>query len=95
MRMLSNNTNSFLEGFEHTASLGFGESICEHVFGWTIGQGNIPRLNPFSDVVVPDMDMLGAVMVNWISDEGKGSLVIPKENSWRILRKSHVIQQLA
>ena len=64
---------------------GLGENICYLVIYRYILQPNCPSLNPVTNEVVPDLNMLRLVMKHWILREFYANLIITVNDSRRHL----------
>jgi hypothetical protein len=87
------------EGVSHQAHLvsevymfapwqGLGENNCNLVICRYILQLNYPSLNPITNEVVPDLNMLRPIMKHWILREFYATLIITvNDDQWHLLTK--------
>ena len=61
---------------EELSSDGLGEEVRAVEAGGDLGDTNLVMLDGLTDVVVPDIDVLGAVVMDRFVDEVDGALVV-------------------
>jgi hypothetical protein len=61
---------------EKLSSDGLGEEVRAVEAGGDLGDTNLVMLNGLTDIVVPDVDVLGAVVMDRVVDEVDGALVV-------------------
>jgi len=58
----------------------FCESICHHIFGWTVFQASPSIFNAIPDEMILNVDVFGSCVMFRIVRKGDGSLVIAIDN---------------
>ena len=61
---------------EKLSSDGLGEEVRAVEAGGDLDDTNLAMLDGLTDIVVPDVDMLGAVVMDRVVDEVDGALVV-------------------
>jgi hypothetical protein len=61
---------------EKLSSDGLGEEVCAVEAGGDLDDTNLVMLDGLTDMVVPDVDVLGAVVMDRAVDEVDGALVV-------------------
>jgi hypothetical protein len=67
---------------EKLSSDGLGEEVRAVEAGGDLDDTNLVMLDGLTDVVVPDVDVLGAVVMDLVVDEVDGALVVLVHDSW-------------
>jgi len=60
------NTNGFSKRFKHASIKRFGENISQLIFCGNKHKSYFPGFDKVTDEMMPDVDVLGPRMLNWI-----------------------------
>jgi hypothetical protein len=60
------NTNGFSERFKPASITRFGEDICQLIFCGNKHKSYFPGFDKVTDEMIPNVDVLGLRMLNWI-----------------------------
>jgi hypothetical protein len=60
------NTNGFSKRFKPASIMRFGEDISQLIFCWNKHKSYFPGFDKVTDEMMPDVDVLGPRMLNWI-----------------------------